>query len=85
MNASIVIVRNQLYIFGGAYEQGSRQYTLCDFYSIDVNKLDSWKTYIGNLPSLQWFGSDSEDSSSDSEKDDDDESDSDDSSEMDTE
>lgn len=74
MNAAIVLVRHNLYIFGGSYEQGSRQYTLCDFYSIDVNKCDAWKTYIGNLPSLQWFGSDSEDSSSSEDGSDDDES-----------
>lgn len=89
MNAAIAIVKHHLWIFGGSYEQGSRQYTLCDFYSLDVNKCDAWRTHIGNLPSLQWLGSDSEDSS-DSEKsdenddEDDDDSDEEDSDEMDT-
>lgn len=70
MNAAIVMVRHNLWIFGGSYEQGSRQYTLCDFYSLDVNKCESWRTLIGNLPSLQWLGSDSEDSSDSGEEDD---------------
>lgn len=63
MNAGLVLVRHHLYIFGGSYEQGHRLFTLCDFYSIDINKLDAWVTHIGNMPSLAWYGSDSEDSS----------------------
>jgi N-acetylneuraminic acid mutarotase len=73
MNAAIAVVRHNLWIFGGSYEQGSRQYTLCDFYSLDVNKCDAWRTHIGNLPSLQWLGSDSEESSDSDDDDDDDE------------
>ena len=72
MNAAGVICRNQLYVYGGSYEQGSRQYTLSDFYSLDLAKLDGWKTIIANMPSLQWFGSDSE---SESDSDDSEESD----------
>ncbi|CRK86889.1 CLUMA_CG000714, isoform A [Clunio marinus] len=64
MNAGIVLVRHNLYVFGGSYEQGNRLFTLCDFYSLDINKTEAWRTHIGNLPSLTWFGSDSEDSSS---------------------
>lgn len=75
MNAAVAMVRHNLWIFGGSYEQGSRQYTLCDFYSLDVNKCDAWRTHIGNLPSLQWLGSDSEDSSDSDKSDDDDEDD----------
>lgn len=86
MNAGLVLVRHNLYIFGGSYEQGSRLFTLCDFHSLDVNKTDAWRTHIGNLPSLAWFGSDSEDSSADDDDDDDsDESDDEDSDDMDTE
>lgn len=82
MNAAIAVVRHNLWIFGGSYEQGSRQYTLCDFYSLDINKCDAWKTHIGNLPSLQWLGSDSENSSESDDSDDSDDSE-DDSDEMD--
>lgn len=87
MNAGLVIVRNQLYVFGGSYEQGSRLFTLCDFHSIDASKFDSWKTIIGNMPSLTWLGSDSENSSDDDSMEDDSddsEDDDDDSDEMET-
>lgn len=85
MNAGLVIVRHNLYVFGGSYEQGSRLFTLNDFHSLDINKLDSWKTHVGNMPSLAWFGSDSEDSSnSEGSGADEDSSDSSDSDEMDT-
>lgn len=85
MNAGLVLVRHHLYIFGGSYEQGSRLFTLCDFHSLDINKTDAWKTHIGNMPSLAWLGSDSEDSSSDGSDDDESDDSSDDSDEMDTE
>ncbi|XP_058831674.1 kelch domain-containing protein 4 [Topomyia yanbarensis] len=93
MNAGIVVCKSTLFIYGGLYEYGSRQYTLSDFYSLDLHKLDQWKTLIANSLT-EWLGSDSEDSSSNEETDDDDEEDSDDddsdsneddSSEMDTE
>lgn len=94
MNAGIVICKGLLYIYGGLYESGSRQYTLSDFYSIDLHKMDQWKTLIANsLTGTEWLGSDSEEGSSDddegSEDDDDDEEDDsdddEDSSDMDTE
>lgn len=75
MNAGLVLVRHHLYVFGGSYEQGSRLFTLCDFHSIDIHKLDAWRTHVGNLPSLAWFGSDSEDSSKEGSNEGDDESD----------
>lgn len=71
MNAGLVLVRNQLFVFGGCYEQGSRLFTLCDFHTIDANKFELWKTLIGNMPSLIWLGSDSENSSDDDDMDDD--------------
>uniref|UniRef100_A0A336MIZ2 CSON002418 protein n=1 Tax=Culicoides sonorensis TaxID=179676 RepID=A0A336MIZ2_CULSO len=89
MNAGIVIINKHLYLYGGIFEQGHRQYTLSDFYSLDLNKLDSWKTLIANSNTQEWIGSDSEGSSDESDDDESDESgvsdsDSEDSSEMDT-
>ncbi|XP_063698375.1 kelch domain-containing protein 4 [Culicoides brevitarsis] len=74
MNAGIVVINKNLYLYGGIYEQGHRQYTLSDFYSLDVNKMDSWKTLIANSNTQEWVGSDSEGSSDedDDEEDDDD-------------
>lgn len=84
MNAGLVLVRHHLYVFGGSYEQGSRLFTLNDFHSLDINKLDVWKTHVGNMPSLAWFGSDSEDSTTEGSGNDEDSDDSSDSDEMDT-
>lgn len=88
MNAGICIINKHLYLYGGIYEQGHRQYTLSDFYALDLHKLDAWKTLIANSNTQEWVGSDSEGSSSDesdseSGVSDDDDSDED-SSEMDT-
>lgn len=88
MNSGMIISKGHLYIFGGSYEQGHRQFTLCDFYSLDLHKLDNWRTIIGNIPSLMWLGSDSEESSNSEEDEDKNDSDSSDESsddEMDTE
>uniref|UniRef100_A0A182JPG9 Kelch domain-containing protein 4 n=1 Tax=Anopheles christyi TaxID=43041 RepID=A0A182JPG9_9DIPT len=91
MNAALVVCKGQLYVYGGLYESGSRQFTLSDLYSLDLHKLDVWKTLIGNsLNTSEWLGSDSEGDSSDDDDDenedddDDDDSDDDDSSEDDS-
>ncbi|XP_029158319.1 kelch domain-containing protein 4-like isoform X1 [Nylanderia fulva] len=61
MNAGMVIKHNVLYLYGGLVEDGDRQYTLCDFYSLDCRKLDEWKTLRSDDLSLQtWFESSSE-------------------------
>lgn len=39
-NTMLTVLRNTLYIYGGIYERGSREYTLDDFYSIQLDKLD---------------------------------------------
>jgi Kelch motif/Galactose oxidase, central domain len=63
MNAGMVVCKGNLYIYGGLFEQTHRQYTLSDFHSLDLHKLDAWKTLIANSYSQQdWLGSDSEDS-----------------------
>lgn len=83
----MAICKGNLYLFGGEYEEGSKQYTLNDFYSLDLHKMDEWKTLIKqDLTGCEWMESDSEGSNSDSESNEDpDESDDDsDSSVMDT-
>lgn len=90
MNAGLVICKGHLYLFGGLYESGNRQYTLSDLYSLDIHKLDNWKTIIANsAANNEWLGSDSEssgdDDTSDGDDDENSEEDSDsDSSDMDT-
>ncbi|KAJ6547548.1 hypothetical protein B0H19DRAFT_1166233 [Mycena capillaripes] len=41
-NAMLAVLRNTLYIYGGIYERGKREYTLDDFYSIQLDKLERY-------------------------------------------
>ncbi|XP_055624631.1 kelch domain-containing protein 4 [Toxorhynchites rutilus septentrionalis] len=87
MNSGTIVCKGKLYVYGGLYESGSKQFTLSDLYSLDLHKLDQWKTFIANsLTGEEWVGSDSEQSSSDEDEDDtdDDEDDDDDDEEEDS-
>ncbi|KAH9515686.1 kelch domain containing 4 [Bulinus truncatus] len=60
MNTALVIKDGILYMYGGIYEEGDKQVTLNDFYSLDIHKLDEWNTIIAEDLSLQqWQDSDS--------------------------
>ncbi|KAJ4484495.1 hypothetical protein C8R41DRAFT_885228 [Lentinula lateritia] len=39
-NAMLAVQKNSLYIYGGIFERGSREYTLDDFHSIQLDKMD---------------------------------------------
>ncbi|KDQ52303.1 hypothetical protein JAAARDRAFT_198471 [Jaapia argillacea MUCL 33604] len=41
-NAMLAVLRNTLYIYGGIYERGSREYTLDDFYALSLDKMDKF-------------------------------------------
>ncbi|KAF8810792.1 galactose oxidase [Phlegmacium glaucopus] len=41
-NAMLAVLRNTLYIYGGIYERGSREYTLDDFYALQLDKMDKY-------------------------------------------
>ncbi|KAL4068642.1 hypothetical protein V8B97DRAFT_1873062 [Scleroderma yunnanense] len=41
-NAMLTVVRNTLYIYGGIIEHGSREHTLDDFHTIQLDKLDRY-------------------------------------------
>lgn len=72
MSAMMAVQRSTLYVYGGILEKDEKQFYLSDMYSLDLHKLNEWKTII-EQPSLpDWLGSDSEDdeSGSDSESDD---------------
>lgn len=121
MKPGLAICKGSLYLFGGEFESGSKQYTLNDFYSlgilcprigfsgiflkiedlkrnltnimylysIDLHKLDEWKTIVKqDLAACEVMESDDESGSetgSDEDDDDSDDSDSDDDdSDMDT-
>ncbi|XP_054719958.1 kelch domain-containing protein 4-like [Uloborus diversus] len=71
MNGSLVIRHGTMYLYGGIYEDGDKQLTLSDFYSLDIHKLDEWRTIVPfSTASLEWIESDvSESSEEDSEED----------------
>lgn len=73
-SSGLVFKSNQLFLFGGIYEDGEKDLTLKDFYALDTMKLDSWNTLIENdLQTMEWFGSDDDGDSDDDDEDDDDE------------
>ncbi|KAL0958071.1 hypothetical protein HGRIS_000249 [Hohenbuehelia grisea] len=41
-NAMLSVLRNTLFIYGGIFEKGSKEYTLDDFYSLQLDKLDKY-------------------------------------------
>lgn len=55
-----------LYLYGGIYEDGDRQLTYSDFYSLDVHKMDEWAIILAEDKNQQeWHDSDSSDSEDD--------------------
>lgn len=76
MNSGLCVSKGVLYVYGGLYEEDKKQYTFNDFYSLDLHKLDEWKSIIPNdMNAHEWI--DSESSDSDEKDDDSSESDSD--------
>ncbi|XP_028931232.1 kelch domain-containing protein 4 isoform X1 [Ornithorhynchus anatinus] len=62
-NAMLAVKHGLLYVYGGMFEAGDRQFTLNDFYCIDLHKLEEWKVLVEMDPKTQeWLEeSDSED------------------------
>lgn len=68
MNALLAVKNGVLFLYGGIYEMGDKQFTLSDMYSLDTNKMEEWNIIIENdLKNQVWEESDS---SSDEELDD---------------
>ncbi|KIJ31420.1 hypothetical protein M422DRAFT_53419 [Sphaerobolus stellatus SS14] len=68
-NAMLAVLRNTLYIYGGIYESQSKEYTLDDFYSVNLDKLDK---YTCLKKSEIIIGADEESSDEDDDEDDED-------------
>ncbi|KXN81392.1 Kelch repeat-containing protein 3 [Leucoagaricus sp. SymC.cos] len=49
-NAMLAVLRNTLYIYGGIFEKGSKEYTLDDFYSLQLDKLDRFTCLKESVP-----------------------------------
>ena len=59
----MAVQRNILYIYGGIFETGNREYTLDDFYTLDLSKMDRFHCLKAcPIDALEWFDSEDEDS-----------------------
>ena len=67
--AQLAVQNDTLYVYGGTFEVGDREFTLDDLYAIDLGKLDGVKEIFKRETGLDWLGED------DSEEDDDDDED----------
>ncbi|ESO01925.1 hypothetical protein HELRODRAFT_65936, partial [Helobdella robusta] len=74
MRPMLAAKRGVLYLYGGICEHGSRQITLSDFYSIDLQSMNKWNVLLESQDtSMDWQeSSDEEESSSDDDTDDED-------------
>merc|ERR1712098_170037 len=61
-----------LYLFGGIFEDGEKDITLKDFYSLDTKHLDTWLTLVeSDVNTMEWFGEDDDESEEEDESGDD--------------
>ncbi|KAL2356147.1 putative kelch repeats protein [Cryomyces antarcticus] len=65
-NVQLAVQDDVLYIFGGTFEKGDREYTFDEMWAIDLGKLDGVKE-IYRRELEDWQGSDDEESDSDDE------------------
>jgi hypothetical protein len=73
-------------LYGGMFEDGDKQITFSDFYSVDLKKLEEWKVLIADDTSTQeWLGSDNESNDEDDDEEIEDEEESEESEESDRE
>ncbi|KAL3684696.1 hypothetical protein R1sor_002718 [Riccia sorocarpa] len=74
INAAMVVGKDTLYLYGGMMEIGDREITLDDLYTLDLNKLDSWKCLIEKTEA-DWVEEEEDDEDGDEDDEDDDEED----------
>ncbi|KAJ3046036.1 hypothetical protein HDV00_003785 [Rhizophlyctis rosea] len=61
-NAMMSVARNTVYVFGGIFEEGAREVSLADFWSLNLDKLDRWNCILtDDLNAVKWLGEDSDD------------------------
>lgn len=69
-NAMMAVQKNTLYIYGGIVESQEREYTLDDFYTLQLDKLDRFTCLKEcNIAELEWKESDDDDDDDDSDSD----------------
>ncbi|PIO38435.1 hypothetical protein AB205_0109870 [Aquarana catesbeiana] len=66
-NTMITVKQGLLYVYGGMFEVGDRQFTLNDLYCLDLHKMEEWKVLVEMDPKTQeWL--DESDSDGDEEE-----------------
>lgn len=50
-SAMATVRQGKLYLYGGMFEVGDRQFTLSDFYCLDLHKMDQWEVLVEMDPS----------------------------------
>lgn len=73
-NAQLVVQNDLLFILGGTFEKGDREYTFDELWSIDLGKLDGVKE-IFRRELEDWQGSEDEESEGDDDEDEDEDDD----------
>ncbi|KAJ9666435.1 Kelch repeat-containing protein 3 [Coniosporium apollinis] len=69
-NAQLAVQDDVLYIFGGTFEKGDREYTFDEMFALDLGKLDGVKEIFRREPE-DWQGSEDEESEDEDEDDED--------------
>ncbi|XP_034391646.1 kelch domain-containing protein 4 [Cyclopterus lumpus] len=59
-SAMATVRQGKLFLYGGMFEVGDRQFTLNDFYSLDLNKMDQWEVLVEMDPKTQEWLDESE-------------------------
>ncbi|KAJ3277106.1 hypothetical protein HDV01_000158 [Terramyces sp. JEL0728] len=60
-NTMMVVIKNNLYLYGGILESKSKEITLNDLWTINLEKMDEWIEIIkDDVASLEWYGVDSD-------------------------
>ncbi|XP_060741600.1 kelch domain-containing protein 4 isoform X2 [Tachysurus vachellii] len=59
-NAMAAVKHGKLYLYGGMFEVGDRQFTLNDLYCLDLHKMDQWEELVEMDPKTQEWLEESE-------------------------
>jgi len=70
-NALVAVKNNMLFLYGGYREEGEREFTLCDMYSLDLGKLDCWNVLIEQKGNHEWIYQNDDDDEDDDDDDED--------------
>ncbi|KAK9459858.1 uncharacterized protein V1516DRAFT_665371 [Lipomyces oligophaga] len=76
-NSAVAVMQDSLYIYGGIWEMGEREFTMDSMYSVDLGKLDGvgviWESFREEVERAEADGADSEEDEGEDDDEDDDE------------